>query len=255
MKTHYIYIKSYFIAALMFLSISFSSCKKDDSKTNGGNNDEKIEYKIHFKHLFAGNPIVYDTMIYEDAAGNKMDVQKIRYFLSKISLVAEDNSITEISDAVYIDSREPETLTFSSKKNIANGKYKGVQFIFGLDESMNISGRFMNFPEVAMEWPEPMGGGYHYMQFEGSFTGKSGLKNYAIHLGRINQTENYFKVEIPYSLTINKTPLEININMNVEKWFDSPNPIDLDTMPSMIMMNQDYQTKFKQNGAHVFTID
>ena len=124
-----------------------------------------------------------------------------------------------------------------------------------------------------MTWPDVLGGGFHYLQLNGKWKDNtSKVNSLMFHLG-IGQlykpgsmhntdsitayVQNYFYVRLPLKgFVINKDEQkEIQLTMNIEKWFEAPNVFDLNVLGKMIMQNQTAMQKMKENGKNVFSVD
>jgi hypothetical protein len=106
-----------------------------------------------------------------------------------------------------------------------------------------------------------LGGGYHYMQINGKFLNKEGIiQNMNIHTG-IGQEDdkiiqNYFTITLPVNMNINEDKLLniIPLNMEIQRWFDTPNLYNFDDFGTGIMQNQEAQKLLKENGGNVFDV-
>lgn len=232
------------------------TCCRQQSDTGGLN--------IAVSHSANGQEIALDTVFYVNEAGNRFTVSEIQYFISNIGLQNEKGEWAAIDtghNTHYIDTdiAESKSLVFS---DIKADRYTKIRFTFGLDEADNATGRFNNPPEANMFWPEPLGGGYHYMKLNGKWLDDEGhLQPMNIHLG-IGQdstlTEfyhNHFQVELPIDINIvEDRRADLQLNMLIDNWFKSPNTINLAEYGSAIMQNQTAQSLFKANGNDVFQI-
>ena len=102
-----------------------------------------------------------------------------------------------------------------------------------------------------------LGGGYHFMQFEGKY-GATGTENpFAYHMGTARVSpgvfeQNFFDVSLGgFSTTENTT---VEIKMNLDQWFENPNTWDLNILNTSLMPNYDAQIMMHQNGASVFSL-
>lgn len=235
---------------------------------------EQAEVGIRIGYIINGTPLITDTLCYHNEAGNTFMITEIQWFLSQMELQDEsgawislehrevDNSFSYATDKVfYIDTNIPETQRLDIAP-IPIGKYKMMRFVFGLNEEDNRTGLFTDSPEADMFWPDPLGGGYHYMKLNGKFVNEEGqLTPLAIHLG-IGQNDdctefyqNYFIVELPIDFTITENAEnQIDLTMIVDNWFCNPNVIDFNEYGSGIMQNQTAQHLLKENGENVFMI-
>jgi hypothetical protein len=254
-----------------FLIILITGCRHD------ARNDDPITdtgyLTLKFLHYVDGQPLVTDSMMYVNAAGNHYEINQLKYFISDVTLFKSDGQDKFIDDIHYVDIDEPSTLTWQIPDTIFAGQYGSVVFVFGITEQKNQSHIFVNPPESNMEWPDILGGGYHYMMMNGKWIDTvSQVENFNFHLG-IGQlyksndidnvdsiyafVQNYFTVFLPVSAFVvykNQTT-EIDIIMNIDRWFDSPNIYDHNYWGGSIMQNQAAMEMIKENGSDVFTTE
>ena len=248
---------------LILLVAAFVSCTKP---VNFGNISVGIHYSVN------GNPLVIDTLCYENEAGNQFLITEIQWFLSNIELKNEAGDwimlhqpgladTLDINRIYYIDTDIPESQTLHSRP-VEVGHYTAIRFTFGLDETDNQTGIFTDSPESEMFWPYVLGGGYHYMKLNGKFVDTEGRLNpLAIHLG-IGQNEdctefyqNYFILELPIDFNVKaNTENQLDLTLVIDNWFRNPNTIDFNEFGSHIMQNQTAQRMLSNNGKDVFKI-
>jgi hypothetical protein len=251
---------------ILVLAVILASCTKP---AGYGELCVKIDYSIN------GKPLITDSLCYTNEAGNEFLITEIQWFLSRIELQDERGDwfrlnhkevelpFSHTTDWVfYIDSNIPESQTLEIAP-LPVGKYKTLRFTFGLNEEDNQSGLFSDPPESNMFWPEPLGGGYHYMKLNGKYLDENEeLAPLNIHLG-IGQNEdltaffqNYFTVELPIDFTIlENAENQLDLTMIVDNWFRSPHRYDFNEWGSAIMQNQAAQQELKKNGNDVFRIE
>ena len=150
------------------------------------------------------------------------------------------------------------------------GDYDSISFTFGIPKEKNISLMYVNPPEVNMAWPDMMGGGYHYLMINGFWKNTNNQKtpfNFHLGIGQIysgpNSTgtitgfvQNYFPVSLKnasFSIRKGETK-EIQIIMNIDGWFKTPNVYNHNYWGGAIMQNQAAMQMAKENGFDVFTI-
>lgn len=213
-----------------------------------------VTVNLQFTHLVDGNEVILDQVIYKNALGQDFSVKTIKYFVSRIQLHQTDNNTIDLDDIIYVDVRTPELLNQELSQKIPTGDYQGISFVYGLVPEDNITGSFPSQPESLMEWPVPMGGGYHYMKLEGDYVidGQSNFYNfhagmlggtpYEIHIDRSNQ---------PFSVTGNR--LDIELSMEIQNWFTGPNDWDFAYFGGGIMNNPEAQQTVHENGQDVFS--
>jgi len=233
------------------------SCKKHRNGT--------IEF--HFTHTIDGEPVQFNQLIYTNKAGNQYQVNEVKYFISRIYLIDYEEKAIEIKQdngIHYVDGSMAKTLRWKID-DIPQRDYHAISFVFGLNKEDNKSNRFVNPPESNFSWPDFLGGGYHYMQINGKFKNKNGaIQNMNIHTGigqikdennEITQfVHNYFIVTLPVNFSVNEAHItSLILNMEIQRWFDTPNIYNFDEFGTGIMQNQRAQELLKENGVNVFT--
>ncbi len=248
-----------------------------DQHNNNDDDDGGKTGKVSFSfiHLNRGSPQIFDSLMYENSAGNKYLVNEIQYFITDVALHREDETITRINawkEIHYVDTDIPQTHTWEVFDEIPTGNYDSISFTFGFVEEDNQSFMFVNPPESYMFWPEVLGGGYHYLKLNGKWLSDSTglLKPFLFHLGIgqiyendivhveniIEFVHNYFKVSLPVSFVINENQKTgIKIKMEVDSWFNSPHIFDFDIWGGDIMQNQAAMSIAKDNGKDAFTAE
>src|SRR5210317_1591079 len=151
-------MKNTFLILLILLSVV--ACKKDPVEKDTMNVNFMIDHRIGQQN------VLWDTVMYTNAKNEVFETYTLKYFLSEIRLIAGADTV-EVVPIHYIDGRE--SSTFMMGGEVPRKNYNAVGLVFGINKAMNTSGRFVDPPESFMEWPVAMGGGYHYMKFEGRF--------------------------------------------------------------------------------------
>ena len=259
------------ILFLLTLVSYLSACRKDD-KTTPASPSGKIFFSMN--HQVNGQPLKENELIYTNAAGNDYLVTEVKYFISDITFYRNDGLkkvIGEWKDIFYVDENIPETKAIRFFDAIPAGAYDSITFVFGISEQKNKSFMYVNPPEVDMFWPEMLGGGYHYMMFNGKWKDTTGfIQPFNFHLGigqlyRGNTTnvdsiyafvQNYFTVHLPGSAFImhDQDTLTFQLSMNIEKWFENPHVFDFNYWGGAMMQNQPAMQMAKENGWDVFSI-
>ena len=233
----------------------FSACHKNDDT---GTIDLGIDYTIN------EGPLVLDTLRYSNEAGNHLMITEIQWFISNVELQDQQGRWTPFGkddNIYYIDTDIQETHQIISR-DLPTGHYQAIRFTFGLDEADNVTGRFPNPPEANMFWPEPLGGGYHYMKMNGRWLNESQeLVPFNLHLGVGQNADktafypNHFSVVLPIDLDLEASHKnQIQLTMVIDNWFRNPHTYDLNHFGGAIMQNQEAQQALKENGHDVFQI-
>ena len=231
---------------LTVMGLVFTSCEKDKPITT--------DITINFTHTVDGSDLITNSMIYTNEAGENYDVQTLKYLISNITL-HDDLGYTVLKDIHFIDISDESTFSFTYD-NVPNNNYHAVSYTMGLDTAKNISNKYVNEDfHSEMFWPEPNGGGYHYMKLEGDFN--DSLSGYGTHTGGTMGMDYSFNNINDISLIVNDDlgNVDVNINMEINNWYKTPNQIEFSTYGMGIMGNMQMQMDLKQNGmTDVFSI-
>lgn len=238
----------------LILSVLFFSCEKNTSVTL-----DSPSIQFHFKHLYkteALQVVANNTLTYTNVKGNQWNIKNLKYYISKIIIYRDDTIGYDVNMVKLINPAETNTNYHEyTLSNIPAGHYTRMSFIFGIDTVRNKFLGLGNTSEAnSMEWPDPLGGGYHFMQMEGVYQNASNvLMGYAIHLGK-NYNQYYGSYPIDFTAK-DGAKGNINITMNVDQWFDGLNDIDLNDGYGYMMDDDAKQLLFKQNANSVFSIE
>ncbi len=244
-----------------FSIFSFTSCENVivEEDTTG-------KLKISLAFLADEQPLIFDTAIYTNAAGNQYLVTEVKLFISNVTIYKNGTAkvLNGWAKEHYFDTNLPSTLEWPIVDDIEAGSYDSIAFTFGFKDADNQSFMYVNSPEKDMIWPEYLGGGYHYMMLNGKWKVGNNLYGFATHLGRgqiydanneiTGFIDNSFKLCLANSnFTITTgTTTTVNLEMMVEEWFETPYDYDHNTYGGGIMENQEAMAKIRDNGFNAF---
>ena len=239
---------------LTFAILVFNACKKDEvPQDNMPKNTVQVNFAFH--HRVGSSDLQFDTIVYENAFGNQYSVSTLKYIVSDITFNKSDGTSFKLDDEHYVDARDENTFLFIPRDKVTAGEYSSISFLLGLNEEKNKYGLFPDPPENNMEWPLPLGGGYHYMKLEGKHRVDTDTLNYQAHTGATMGNQNFVEVHLPITgLNVTGSEMTIGIKMDINHWWDNPNMLDLSDITS-IMGNQDMQELLQANGGDVFSVE
>ena len=235
--------KILFITSL--IAITFSACEKST----------QTDLTINFTHKVDGSDLITNSMIYTNSAGENYDVKTLKYLISDINLHSDDGNTLLLDEVHFIDISDASTFSFTVE-DVPNNNYTSISYTMGLDTIKNINNLYINESyHSAMAWPETNGGGYHYMKLEGSYNNDSTFYN--THTGGTMGGDYSFNNVEDISLTVDDDleDVSINVNMEINNWYNSPNQIEFSSYGMGIMMNMMMQMNIQMNGTtDVFSV-
>ncbi|MCF8258354.1 MAG: hypothetical protein K9J06_12435 [Flavobacteriales bacterium] len=212
---------------------------------------DEVALSLHVRHHVDGTALSFDTLVYVNASNNLYSVTRLQYYLHGIRFIGSPGQDDyEVTDAFLVDGRE--LLEFDLGK-VPVGEYLGISLIIGLHPDLNCTGCLPpTTPNVEMAWPDLMGGGYHFMKFEGHFKADGGAGNqhgFAIHLGN-NGTQGQCSMDGPFTVTEEGGTVELSYNLN--EVFHDPNTYDMDTL-TYTMGNMPAMVRVAANLSNAFS--
>jgi len=243
------------LLTLTIIAIIFTSCEKDKPLAT--------DITINFTQTVDGSDLINNSMIYTNEAGENYDVQTLKYLISDITLHAESGSSLLLDEVHFIDISDESTFSFTYN-NVPNNNYTSISYQMGLDTLKNNTNYYvLEYPSMhsQMWWPEigmngmDMGGGYHYMKLEGAYNNASTFYN--THTGGTMGGDYSFNNVNDISLTVDGDlgNVSVNINMEINNWYKTPNQIEFSTYGMGIMGNMQMQMDIQMNGmTDVFSV-
>lgn len=221
------------------------SCKKDPEPLA----EQTAQLQFMLSYHSDSEPLLFDTMLYRNAAGEDYSVSRLEYYISNVRLTGEQG-VFESREVHYLNARNAGFSGFHLN-GVPKGRYTQVAFLLGIDSLRNIpDGLPATVENNAMFWPVPMGGGYHFMKLEGHFKDTASLSGYAVHLGRNGNT---VAISVPCTFDISGTAHGMQLSMNINQWFENPLVYSFIRDGKYTMSSMPLMQKIAVNGQDVFT--
>jgi hypothetical protein len=286
----------YSLILLAALGFFFTSCQKEEGCTDPSASnyegeaeadDGSCEYglSVRFRHNVNGKELQFNDKDYISADGDTFRISRLRYLISDLTLhrsgasdvrtgghhlvrIAPNNSLTYVNDP-----DENPTFVWDPSIDAPEGDYEGISFNFGFDSEDNTSGAYSELNQASWAWPDMLGGGYHYMQFEGEYdSAGTATSVFNMHLGKARDTSganttylnNHFHVQFDRNFSIEGNDNSLELVMDLGKWFTPPPASmdpgngqvwDLEQRPKAVMPDYDSQRVLNANGRDVFSFD
>lgn len=240
-------MKSRIILSLLVLAAAVSCSKEQNDPVETG------LLELQFEHQIDGDPLEMDNTFYTNAAGNQYRVILLKYFISGVTLFSKGKVIfRQSSTPSVISANHSESCGFTLAE-VPAGDYDSISFSLGVVPELNYDDAFpLGYDDLGMYWPTSMGGGYHFMRFEGHWKDGDQYGGFAFHIG---QNENLITTGFPLQLSIaSAEPAQLDFVMNLNQWFEDPHFYDLKVESGYTMGDTVKMNMLVENGHRVFTL-
>tara|TARA_R110002073_G_scaffold123234_2_gene266876 strand:- start:60706 stop:61479 length:774 start_codon:yes stop_codon:yes gene_type:complete len=245
---------------ILWLSLFIISCSDDSDIVI-----EPVAITLNFSHAWQDTEITnadFNDVKFTNANGEQLSIERLRYLISEIILTHESGVVTTLDDYTLVDVTNGENLSLTTSATILPGNYTSISFRFGFSDTNNTDGIYQDLNTASFNVPGILGGGYHYMQFDGKYLDTNNAEapfNYHA-IRAVDNTD-------PNNLTFQDTSFQVslgaiivggntnvNVQMDVYEWFSSPNTWDLNVLNTVLMPNSAAQVLMSQNGVSVFSL-
>ena len=246
------------IFVIICLSFMLSNCSEDrDIRLN------PVAITINFSHSWNGTEITntdFNQLKFTNENDQILSIERLRYLISEVSLTHESGEITILDNYNLVDLENNESLSFRTSEGVLPGDYNSITFRFGFKQEDNSDGAYQDLNTASFNVPEPLGGGYHFMQFDGKFINSaSDEAPFLYHvISAIDPSNVNDPIDTSFTLNMGPTTIGsntiINIQMDVSEWFKNPNTWDLNEYNINLMGNYEVQLLMNQNGSSAFDL-
>jgi hypothetical protein len=220
-------------------------------------NFEPVNITLKFTQNWDGVPVTsadFNNFKFTSQNGESISINRLRYVLSNISV---GNTIKN-HQLVNIGENTGSELTFEQIPQGSNF----LKFTFGFADPDNKDGEYQDLNSVSFNVPAMLGGGYHYMQFDGKYKDTinqdANFNYHAIRAVDRKDPSNLILQDTSFEFDIGTFSFEKNttveIKMNIAEWFKNPNSWDLNVLNTILMPNFDAQKMISDNGKNVFSL-
>lgn len=238
----------------LLIIISFSSC---GDELDCCVNFQPVYVTLKFTQNWDGVPVTssdFNDFKFTNQHGETISISNLRYLLSNITV----GSKTKNYQLINIGENSGLQLNFQQIEQGVNI----LKFRFGFADADNKDGEYQDLNSVSFNVPGMLGGGYHFMQFDGKYKDVNNQDaNFNYHTIRaVNRTDpanlifkdTSFEIDLgTVEITKNAT---IEIKMNIAEWFKNPNIWNLNELNTVLMPNFEAQKLMSGNGKSVFSL-
>jgi cytochrome c peroxidase len=177
--------------------------------------------RLRFEHALDGNPVLIDSLRYQNAAEESFSVSRLSYMLSTFRFVDGVGNERGFPDVYgFIDLTGHRTSVVL--EGLPEGKYTALKFQLGMDQKVNHGDPASYGPthplnpavnRMHWDWQN----GYIFAAIEGHWRGKDGqAQGYAYHYARV---ENQLEITLPLDLE-HKVASDVAIDFDIKKMLD-----------------------------------
>jgi len=268
------------VIGLLAASTTMLSCKKkgctdstaDNYSSEAEKDDGTCEYTtegnvtLNFSQNFDGTAVTsaeFDQLNYTNANGEVIAVTKMQYSISDVRFYKTNGDSVFFDGYHLIDMEDAASLSYALPSSADVGAYTGIGFNYGFTPADNIDGAYTDLNAASWSSPMMLGGGYHQLKFEGRYidTNTDTVSFQYHNLSKIREItmtdtifhDNYAHIEMNKNFSIGGDA-SIDIQMDINEWFQDPHLWDLNTEYTMLMPNYAAQVKMTANSKSVFSI-
>ena len=185
--------------------------------------------EIAVRHTFGGDPLLLDSLRYENAAGETLSFTRVSYLLSGFAIERDDGVWVELAKQFsWMDAAKRRTVV--RLDGVPEGKYRALRFHIGPDATANAADPAklaadhpLNANLNGLHWSWQ--GGYIFLAIEGHFRkGAAELKGYAHHLAR-DPNRTRISLAAPIDLTHDAAVL---LDFDLGTLLNAPRPLSFE---------------------------
>jgi len=249
------------IQILIILILCFTmSCSDDNDETQNQN----VLTTFKFTHNWNGEPVTssdFNSIQYTNQNGEMLSIERLRYVISDFTFTSANGEDIVLNVYNLVDATNDNGLIYTPNIEIPAGTYSNVSFTFGFDNEDN-SENYLDLNSESFNVPDMLGGGYHYMQFDGKYldsnTNEQGFNYHAIRAVDNPGTDPTFPQDTFFTVNLGEVTVGnntvIEVEANLAEWFKSPNRWDLNIYNTVLMPNSNAQIMMYENGQTVFNL-
>lgn len=246
------------IVSLLTIALLIFACNED----NDDNTIIAPGVTFNFTHNWDEttiNSTNLETETVTNANGEVININRFRYLTSRFELTNLTGETYVFDGYKFTDLSEDTTYNFTPETNtIPSGTYT-LKFVWGFNAEDNTDGIYQDLNSESWNWPAMLGGGYHFLQFDGMYNVDTASPSpFNFHNGTARVSDGVFEdnfaiitFDTPITISNNTT---IEVKMNIAELFKNPNTWDLNVLDTPLMPNYDAQKMMQQNIMSVFSL-
>lgn len=218
---------------------------------------EKSTVTFNFTHNFDGVPVSganFNQFNYVTLDGDTISITRLRYLISDITLYKSNGDSVLLDGYQLIDLSDANSMSYMASE-VDWGSYSAVGFTWGFD-SVDNQGNYVDLNSASWNWPMMIGGGYHFLQFDGQYLNAGTPSPFNFHNGTASNMGNHEANHVNLKLSgisLNEKYASVEIQMNIAELFKNPYTWDLNVYNTMLMPNYTAQKLIHDQIYSVFS--
>ena len=213
------------IIALLLITSLCISCgeDQDDNISTLANVSFKLSHYFNNIQVTAEN---FTNLDFTNENGEILNIERFRYLISRVELENSNGLVYRLKDYKFTNLAEATSYTFNGDISIPAGNYT-LKLIWGFNEEDNIDGAYQDLNTASWNWPTPLGGGYHFLQFDGKYNVNTTPAAFNYHNGTARVSDgvfeqNFVTLEFAHPIFVtNNTSIELKLD--IAELFKNPN--------------------------------
>jgi hypothetical protein len=230
------------------------------------NNDvslDPVSITLNFSHVWDETEVTsldFNDIKFTNENGELVSIERLRYLISEITLTHVSGEVTTLNEYNLVNVSTNENLSYTTTVSVLPGDYSNISFRFGFSDANNTDGTYTDLNTANFNVPGALGGGYHYMQFDGKYIDNTSAEaSFNYHaISAFDTTGTNDPLDTSFTTDLGAVTVggntNVNIQMDIKEWFKSPNTWDLNVLNTVLMPNYDAQIMMSENGATVFSL-
>ncbi len=186
---------------------------------------------VNLKHQVNGSPAELDQYLYMTQAGDSFQVTLLQYYLSNFEFHSPENGWEKMDHYQLVRLKDANTFNFDFEMPFGN--YDSLRFYVGLDSAANHDIDRVGDLDAGYGMIWTWNSGYIFYMFEGKFVNDNDVVlPFAYHIGGDSYLLEYaLPIASTKSISANSTNATIDLKLELDQIFDSPNKIELNKVP------------------------
>ena len=211
--------------------------------------------KFQIENQVDGQNVVFNNLIYTNAAGNKYSISTLKYYLSNFIFTKNDGTLFYVSSYNLVDASDANKISFTLN-NIPNGVYNNLKLDVGIDQSHNHSGVQSGDLDPMYDMIWSWNTGYIFLKHEGSYVDTAGKTQ--VLLFHYGTDAALATAQMPISVDVEGNAKTVYLKFNLNNLYKSPYQINFNQyndQQSTTQADSIWIVKLKANFANSFSFD